>query len=83
MAWARPVVDLQGAHDAHGRHAPQLERADQAQHIVPMRCDAIQAHALAGQCVEFSVIGLGINAPKARAADVGQAWTEAVAQQPE
>ena len=57
-------IDLQGAHDAHGRHAPQLERADQAQHIVPMRCDAVQAHALASQCVEFSVISLGINATK-------------------
>ena len=77
------IVDLQGTHDAHGGDESELERADQAQHVVPMRCDAIEVDALPGQRIEITVVGVRIDAPKAAAADVGQAGTEAIAQQSE
>ena len=48
-----------------------------------MRRDAIKIDALPCQCVELAVVGLWIDTPEARTADVREAWTEALAQQPE
>ena len=48
-----------------------------------MRRDTIKVDALLRQGVEFTIVGLCIDTPKPRAADVGQAWIESIARQPE
>ena len=67
------IIDLQGSHDAHGGDESELERADQAQHIVPVWRDPVEVDALPGQRVEITVVGVRVDAPKAAPADVGQA----------
>ena len=37
----RALADLERAHDAGGRNPAELERAGQAQHVVPMRLDLL------------------------------------------
>jgi len=74
-AWL--VVDLQGAHDVHCRDAAQFERTDKPKYIVPVRRDPIEVDALSRQAIEFAIVGLGVDAPEARSADVRQAGTEA------
>ena len=49
----------------------------------PQTGDAIKIYALSCQCVQLTVVGFWIDAPEARTADVREAGTEAVAQQPE
>lgn len=68
-----PVFDLQGAH--HHRCGPgiELELADQAQHIIRVWPDTFKVHALPSQGVEFAFVRLWVDAPKARAAEMGQA----------
>lgn len=34
--WSAYEVGLQGTHDAHRGHQPKFERADQAQHVIPI-----------------------------------------------
>jgi len=38
---SRALADLERAHDAGGRNPAELERAGQAQHVVPMRLDLL------------------------------------------
>jgi hypothetical protein len=45
-----------------------------------MQCDAIQLEPVLGNNIELLVVGPRIDAPEARAADVGQAGTEAIAE---
>jgi hypothetical protein len=45
-----------------------------------MWCDALQLESVLGNDIEFAVVGPRIDAPEARAADVGQARTEAIAE---
>jgi len=78
-----PITHLQGPHDAGGRYPPKFQRAYGTQHIVPMRGDPIELDALPRQAVEGAVIGLGVDAPEAGTADVGEPRTEAVAEQAE
>src|SRR3981081_4607551 len=65
---ARTLLDLQGAHDVHGGDTAELERSDEPEHIVPMRCDPVKVDALTRQNIEFAVIGLCVDAPEARTA---------------
>jgi hypothetical protein len=41
-----PVANLEHAHDAGGRHTAELERAGQAQHVIPRRLDLLQAEVM-------------------------------------
>ena len=61
-AWT--FLDLQGAHDVHGRHATELERTDEAEHVVPVRRDTVEMDALMRQHVEFAVVGLRVTRQK-------------------
>ena len=78
-----PITDLERAHDACGRHAAELERTGQAQHVVPMRCDFFQAKVVRRNGVEQAVVSLRVDSPEARAADIGQSRAEAIAEQAE
>ena len=78
-----PLADLECAHDAGRRHATQLQGAGEAQHVVPILGDAVRVHAVPGNIVELPVIGLRVDTPEARAADIGEPQTEAISQQPE
>ena len=72
------VADLQGAHDAGGRHAAKFERTGQAQHVTPVRRNALQAELIGRDAVEKAVIGLGIDPPKTCSADIGQTPTQPI-----
>src|SRR5712671_1916354 len=45
-----------------------------------MWCDALQFESVLGNDIQFAVVGPRIDAPEARAADVGQAGREAIAE---
>jgi hypothetical protein len=74
----RALADLERAHDSGGRNPAELERAGQAQHVVPMRLDILQADVVSRYIVEQPVVGVRIDPPETRAANIGQAWTESV-----
>ncbi len=59
----------------------ELERACQAQQILPVLDDELYVNALGGQLVEGAIVGLAIHAPEPRPADVGQTRAELVAQE--
>ncbi|KAG0184465.1 hypothetical protein DFQ28_011092 [Apophysomyces sp. BC1034] len=84
MAATRQVLNASSVPSVYPRtrrsasRAAELERADQAQHIIPMRRDAIKVHALPRERVEVAIIRLGIDAPETRATDISQARAEAI-----
>ena len=79
----RALAHLERAHDALCRHPAKLERAGQAQHVVPMWLDFLQVDIVSGYRIEHAVVGLRVDPPKARTADIGQARAESVAKQAE
>ena len=77
------IPHLQRAHDTGGRYAPEFQRADRPQHIVPLWGDSVEVDGLACHAVKRAVVGPGIDPPEAGTADVGEPRTEAVAEQAE
>jgi hypothetical protein len=77
---SRVVTHLQGTHDAGSRYSALQERAAESEHVIPVRSDTLQLQLVLGNGIELAVVGARIDAPEARAADVCQAWAEAIAQ---
>ena len=78
----RTFADLKRAHYPGSGHASEFERAGQAQHVVPMRLDLFQADLVSRYRIEQPIVGVGIDSPEARAANIGQARTESISKQP-
>src|SRR5450755_3438695 len=76
-----PVADLHHAHDIGSRNAPELEGSREAQKIVPVRRNEREIDFVSGHIVEFTVVGMRVDPPQARAADVGQPWAKAISQE--
>ncbi len=74
--FGRPIVGLQGANQSAGLHEAELERAGQAQQVVPILSDQWHRDPLARQAVQGPVIGVGVQAPEAGAANVGEPGAE-------
>lgn len=74
---------LQRTQDGGGGDFPEFQGTGEAQEVIPVRNNPVQIDPVAGGVVEHSIIGCGIHAPKAGAADVRQTRTEPVTQKPE
>jgi predicted RNA binding protein YcfA (HicA-like mRNA interferase family) len=79
--WA--VVDAKGSHNRGRLDQAEFQRAGQPKQIVPVLSDQIQIDTMACDAIERAVVGRGVDAPVAGAADVGDSGAEPVAQQPE
>ena len=79
----RAVAGLQRADQPCGLHGAELERSGQAKQVVPVLFNERHLGPVPCQAVQGAVVGLGVHAPEARAADVGQARAELEAKQVE
>jgi hypothetical protein len=77
------LADLQRAHNARRGYPAQLQGTCQPKHVIPVGSDAPQGKTMAGDMVEFAIIGSGIDAPETCATNVGQTRAEAVTEQAE
>jgi hypothetical protein len=66
-----------------GADGPGRQRAGDAQDVLPLLADQVDVDAVAGEAVEWSVVGVAVDAPEALIGQASGAGAELVAQQPE
>jgi hypothetical protein len=59
-----------------------LERARQPQQVVPVAGDQLAVDAVSGQAIQYAIIGGAIQAPQPGIAQIGQARTEPIPEEP-
>ena len=79
----RSVIGLEGSHQPCGLNQAELQRAGQAQKIIPVPGDKGHSRFMRGQIVGCAVICFRIDPPEPGATDIGDAGAELVAKKPE
>lgn len=75
-----PPAALQDAQEFAGADGAGGQAAGDAEQVVPVRADEVGVDLVAGQVVEWAVVGGAGDPPEAGGADVGQAGAELVAE---
>jgi hypothetical protein len=78
LRWA--VINPKGSHDRRRLHHTQLQRSGQTQDIVPVLPNEIRVDAMPADAIQEAVVTRLIDSPVPGAANIGNPWTEPVAQ---
>jgi hypothetical protein len=73
----------QRSHQLCRTDGAELERPRHSKHVLPVAGDQLPTDVVSGELLENTVVGVWIHPPEPSALDVGQAWAELVAEQPE
>jgi hypothetical protein len=80
LRWA--VINPKGSHDRRRLHHTQLQRSGQTQDIVPVLPNEIRVDAMPADAIQEAVVSRLIDSPVPGAANIGNPWTEPIAQEP-
>src|SRR5207245_3921089 len=65
-----PTAALNGAHEFGSAEGAQLQRAGDAQHVIPVVGDQFRVQPVASESVEKAVVGRSVDAPEPSLADI-------------
>ena len=80
--FCRAVVNSKRLHDRGRLYHTESEGAGKPEHVIPVLLYELRVDPMAGNAIQRTVIGRRIDPPVARSADIGEAQTKAVAEQP-